>query len=61
LTNTVDGPMAGLVGGNAPSITMRVQGLKSRTDIDIMGRTGATVMADCRLRTTNRPDGAVGR
>lgn len=44
MTNSIDGPMAGLVGANGSSMTMRVQGLKARTDMEIMGRTLATVM-----------------
>jgi hypothetical protein len=43
-TNSIDGPMAGLVGANGSSMTMRVQGLKARSDMEIMGRTLATVM-----------------
>jgi hypothetical protein len=43
LTNTVEGPMAALAGADAPRITMRIQGLKARTDMDVMGRAIATV------------------
>lgn len=43
MTNTVEGPMAALAGADAPRITMRIQGLKARTDIDVMGRAIATV------------------
>ena len=45
MTNTVEGPMAGLAlaGADAPQITMRIQGFKARTDIDVMGRAIATV------------------
>jgi hypothetical protein len=32
-----------LAGADAPRITMRIQGLKARTDIDVMGRAIATV------------------
>lgn len=44
MTNSIDGPMAGLIAAKVPSITMRVQGLKARTDIDGMGPTVATIM-----------------
>ena len=45
ITNTVEGPMAALAlaGADAPRITMRIQGLKARTDMDVMGRAIATV------------------
>ena len=43
LTNSIEGPIAALAGANAPSITMRIQGLKARTDIDVMGRVVATI------------------
>jgi hypothetical protein len=39
MTNSIEGPMAALAGVNAQGITMRVQGLKARTDTDVMGRT----------------------
>jgi hypothetical protein len=38
MTNSIDGPMAGLIGTNG-STTIRVQGLKARHDMDVMGRT----------------------
>jgi hypothetical protein len=45
ITNTVEGPMAALAlaGADAPRITLRIQGLKARTDMDVMGRAIATV------------------
>ena len=43
MTNSIEGPMAALAGANSPSITMRIQGLKARTDIDVMGRVVATI------------------
>ena len=43
MTNTVEGPVAALAGTDAPRITMRIQGLKARTDMEIMGRAIATV------------------
>ena len=43
MTNTVEGPMAALAGADAPRITLRIQGLKARTDMDVMGRVIATV------------------
>jgi hypothetical protein len=43
MTSSIEGPMAALAGANAPSITMRIQGLKARTDMDVMGRTLATI------------------
>ena len=50
MTNSVDGPMAGLIGA-AGSTTLRVQGLKARHDIEVMGRTMATVI-DVAARET---------
>jgi hypothetical protein len=43
MTNSIEGPMAALAGGNPAGITMRVQGLKARTDTDVMGRTVAMI------------------
>jgi hypothetical protein len=43
MTNTIEGPMAALTGGSAPSMTLRIQGQKSRTDMEVMGRTFATI------------------
>lgn len=40
MTNSIDGPVTGLVGANATTTTtMRVKGLSARNDIDVMGRT----------------------
>jgi hypothetical protein len=38
VTNTIDGPVTGLIGANG-TMTMRVQGQKARNDMDVMGRT----------------------
>lgn len=38
-TTTMEGPAAGMMGGQTPKMTQRVKGLKARTDIDVMGQT----------------------
>ena len=43
MTNSMEGPLAGLAGANMPSMTMRIQGLKARTDMDIVDRSFATI------------------
>jgi hypothetical protein len=39
MINSIDGPMAGLVNVKPSTTTTRVQGLKSRTEMEVMGRT----------------------
>ena len=43
MTNSMEGPIAGLAGANMPSMTMRIQGLKARTDMNIVDRSFATI------------------
>ena len=54
MTNGIDGPMAGLVGANGSSMTMRVQGLKARSDMEIC--LPATSMTVARVRPMIDPE-----
>jgi hypothetical protein len=44
MTNSIEGSMVTATGTSAPRIVMRVQGLKSRTDVEVMGRSFATII-----------------
>ena len=38
-TTTMEGPAAAMMGGQMPKLTQRIKGMKSRTDIEVMGQT----------------------
>jgi hypothetical protein len=40
---TIDGAMAAMIGGAMPRMIMRVKGTKSRTDVEVMGQSVATI------------------
>ncbi len=41
---TIDGPMAAMLNGSMPRMTMRIKGQKARTDMEFMGQTVATLV-----------------
>jgi hypothetical protein len=44
MTNSVEGPMVAATGTSAVRVVLRIQGLKSRSEVEVMGRSFATIV-----------------